>query len=397
MPVPVVPADLRGGFLLAPGIAHLNHGGFGACPRPVFLAYQQAQRDIEAHPSAFLSRDYDQLMAEVRDRLASYAGCPPASLVLVPNATSGLNAVARSVPLRAGDQVLATDHEYPAADLLWAQVCGQAGASYIRHPIPLPADLAAGSPRPGSDVADSLFSAVTPATRVIFISHITSVTAFLMPVAEICRRARAQGIMTIVDGAHAPGHIPLSLDALGADAYAASAHKWLCAPRGTGFLHVRPEYQAAVLAPLVSHGSGAGSTFTGRFRWQGTRDPGAFLALPAAIDFQRSHHSPAVRRRCHELARTARTAVSELFGLAPCTPDSPGWFRQMVSARVPACDDARVRARLLAEHGVDVPVRSWNGQALVRVSAQSYNTEDDIERLIAALARVVPQEPPTEP
>jgi isopenicillin-N epimerase len=370
--------QLRGQFLLDPGIVHLNHGGFGACPRPVFDTYQRWQRELERHPSAILSHGYSALIDGVRERLADYLGCSPTDVVLTQNATSGLNAVARSLRLQPGDEVLATDHEYEAMDLLWEHVCREAAARYVRQPLPDPVD-------DRDDLVDALWSAVTPATRVIFCSHITSKTAIRLPVAEICRRARAAGIMTVVDGAHGPGQIRLRLDELGADVYAASCHKWLCAPRGSGFLHVRREHQDTMLSPLISHGSEPGSTFLERNRWQGTRDPSALLALPAAIDFQETHDWDAVRRRCHELARTARMAVSELFHLEPFTPDSDEWFVQMVAARLPACDSQAMRQRLLVEHGVDAPIRPWRDGSLVRISVQAYNGSDDLERLVDAL------------
>ncbi|MEW2385910.1 aminotransferase class V-fold PLP-dependent enzyme [Micromonospora sp. NPDC047707] len=370
--------DLHDQFLLDPSLVHLNHGGFGACPRPVFDAHQRWQRDLERHPSALLSHGYGALMEGVRERLAEFLGCAARDVVLVQNTTAGLNAVARSLRLRPGDEVLATDHEYEAMDLLWQHVCADTGARYIRHRLPLPVEEQ-------GDLVEALWSAVGPATRVIFLSHITSKTAITLPVAEICRRARAAGIMTVVDGAHAPGQLPLQLDALGADVYAASCHKWLCGPRGTGFLYVRPEYQSGILAPLISHGSQPGSTFLDRHRWQGTRDPSAFLALPTAIDCQQTQAWEAARRRSHELARAARAAVSGLFHLEPFTPDSDDWFVQMVSVPLPPCDSEAMRRRLLTEHRVDAPVRDWADGSLIRVSVHAYNTSDDLGRLVDAL------------
>lgn len=382
-----------GSFLLDPGIAHLNHGGFGACPAPVLDAYQHWQRQLERHPSALLSHGYPALLGGVRGRLADFLGCPPADVVPVTNTTAGLNAVARSVRLRPGDEVLATDHEYEAMDVLWEHVCQQAGARYVRARLPLPA----GDP---ADLLDALWSAVTPATRVVFCSHITSKTALRLPVAEICRRARAAGILSVVDGAHAVGQLPLALGELGADVYAASCHKWLCAPRGSGFLYVRPEHQDWVRAPLVSHGSQPGSSFAERFGWQGTDDPSAMLSVPVAIDFQRTHRWDEVRRDCHQLASDARSALADLFCLEPFTPDSSEWFVQMVSAPIPPCDPEATRRRLLVEHRVDVPVRRWAGGWLVRVSLQAYNTAADLDRLVTALTATfrlsrAPAGPPT--
>jgi isopenicillin-N epimerase len=369
---------VREQFLLDPDVVHLNHGGFGACPQPVFEAYQRHQRELERHPSGVLSHRYDALLDEARARVAAYVGCAADDLVFVPNATTGLNAVARSLRLRPGDEVLATDHEYESMDLLWSRVCEEVGARYARRPLTLPA-------ADRSELVEELWAAVTPSTRVLFLSHVTSKTAVVLPVAELCARAREAGITTVIDGAHGPGHIPLDLEALGADVYAASCHKWLCAPRGSGFLHVRPELQDDVWAPVISHGSQPGSSFLERYRWQGTRDPSAFLSIPAAIEFQAANDWDSVRRRCHELARSARSSLAELFDLEPVTPDSPEWFGQMVAAELPPCDPEETRQRLFAEHRVDVPVPDWNGRRLVRVSFQAYNDEGDLARLLDAL------------
>jgi isopenicillin-N epimerase len=369
---------MRDDFLLDPGVVHLNHGAFGACPRPVFESYQHWQRVLERHPSAILSYGYDAHMDGARERLASYLGCEPTDVVLTQGTTSGLNSVARSLPLRPGDEILGTDQEYEAMDVLWEQACADAGARYVRQPLPLPAN-------DQGALVDALFSAVGPSTRVICCSHITSRTAIQLPIADICRRARGAGIMTIVDGAHAPGQIPLGIAALGADVYAASCHKWLCAPRGSGFLFVRPEYQDTIVPPLVSHGSQPGSTFLERFRWQGTRDACAFLSLPCAIEFQQRPEWIAQRQRCHGLARRARSEVGELFGLEPLTPDSQTWFNQMAAAPLPPCDEVKTRHTLLDDYNVDAPVRTWAGGSLIRISVQAYNNDDDIDRLIEAL------------
>jgi isopenicillin-N epimerase len=374
-----VSRELRHLFLLDPDIVHLNHGAFGACPKPVFEAYQTWQRELEYHPTALLAHRYDALLDQARAGLAAYVNCSANDLVFVPNSTTGLNAVARSLRLEPDDEVLATNHEYDAMDLLWSHVCAEAGARYVRRHIPLPASDRA-------EIIETIWSGVTPRTRIIFLSHVTSKTAVILPVGEICRRAQAAGIMTVVDGAHGPGQLELDLEALGADVYAASCHKWLGAPRGSGFLYVRPEHQHLIQAPVISHGSERGSGFAERNRWQGTRDPSAYLAVPAAIEFQEANDWSSVRRRCHDLARAARSSVSSLFGSAPLTPDGPQWFAQMVSTPLPPCDPEEVRERLFREHRIDASVRAWNGHHLIRLSFQAYNTPDDLEHLLKALS-----------
>ena len=215
-------------FLLEPGVVYLNHGSFGACPRPVFAAYQDYQRQLEEHPAEFMHQLPARLAAS-RSALAAYLNVAADDVAYFQNPTTALNVAFRSMHLKPGDEVLSTDHEYGAMDSAWRFCCQQTGAHYIRRPVSLP--LA--SP---NSAADALLSGITERTRIIFLSHITSPTALIFPVKEICRRARAAGILTIIDGAHAPSQLPMDLSDLGAAIYAGSCHKWLCAPKGTAFL-----------------------------------------------------------------------------------------------------------------------------------------------------------------
>ncbi|MBA3415066.1 MAG: aminotransferase class V-fold PLP-dependent enzyme, partial [Chloroflexia bacterium] len=274
---------MRDEFLLNPEVVFLNHGSFGATPIPVFDAYQRWQRELERQPVEFLSRRADELLDAARAPLAAYLNADPGSLVYLPNATTGINVVARSLRLEPGDEVLGNDLEYGACDETWRYLCERSGAAYVRQPIPLPVE----SPEA---LADALWAGVTPRTRVIYLSHVTSGTALTLPVAEVCRRARAAGILSVIDGAHTPGHLPLDLAAIGADAYSGNLHKWLCAPKGSGFLFVRPEHHAWIESAIVSWGWVEGSDarrpeateFVNRNQRQGTRDLAAYLATPAA-------------------------------------------------------------------------------------------------------------------
>ncbi|HET8839840.1 MAG TPA: aminotransferase class V-fold PLP-dependent enzyme, partial [Ktedonobacteraceae bacterium] len=234
-------------FQIRSDLTFLNHGSFGACPRPVFEAYQQWQLRLEEDPVEFLGRRRNDLLREAREQLAMYVGTQADQLVFVENATFGVNIVARSLQLEPGDEVLATDHEYGASDRTWRFLCGQRQVRYINQPIPLPLTS-------DEEMLEYLWRGVTTRTRVIFVSHITSPTALIFPLEKICQRARAAGILTVVDGAHAPGHIPLHLDELGVDFYIGNCHKWLCAPKGAGFLYARPEHQALLQPLIVSWG-----------------------------------------------------------------------------------------------------------------------------------------------
>lgn len=368
-------------FLLRDDITFLNHGSFGACPRPVFEQYQGWQRELEANPVAMFGRRLKPLLAEARAALGAYVGVDGEDLVFVPNATFGLNIVARSLPLEPGDEVLSTDHEYGAIDRVWRFNCAKRGARYRNQPIGLPVD----DPQA---VVEQLWAGVSERTRVIALSHVSSLTALCFPVAEICRRAHAAGILTVIDGAHAPGQVELALGELGADFYVGNCHKWMCAPKGAGFLYARPEHQH-LLEPLVvgwgwqSANPGL-SPFVDQFDWYGTQDPAAYLSVPAAIAFMREHDWPRVQTACHTLLSSARAELGELAGCGQIAPDSPQWWRQMASIPLdPAF--AAVAHRLHDEYRIEVPIVSWNEYLFVRVSIQAYNRREHVEALIAAL------------
>jgi isopenicillin-N epimerase len=367
---------LRELFLLDPEVVFLNHGSFGACPRPVFEEYQRLQLELEREPVEFLAlgRSYPARIGTARERLAAYVGASPADLVLVPNATTAVNMVARSLALQEGDEVVTTTHEYGGNDLLWRYVCERAGARLVEVDT-----------WPATAV-DDLLGAVTPRTRAIFVSHIASASALRFPVTEICARAREAGVTTIVDGAHAPGHIALDVDAIGADFYAGNCHKWLCSPKGAGFLNVRAEAQDQ-LEPLAVSWDWVEDGWNDRYRWTGTRDPSAHLAVPAAIDFQSEHDWHVVRARCHALAVRA---VDELVALG-CEPlaASEDEYVQMVTVRLPPCDPQELGDRLFANDRIEVLAQEWRERPTLRVSFQGYNDERDLDTLLEALPRAL--------
>jgi len=236
---------------------------------------------------------------------------------------------------------------------------------------------------------------VTPKTRVLFLSHITSPTALILPVAELVHRARAAGIFTVVDGAHAPGQIPVDVSALGVDFYVGNCHKWMCAPKGSAFLYAREGAQPMVEPLVVSWGWQSDTPGPSRFideqEWQGTRDIAGYLTVPSAIAFLEDHDWPRVQRDCHELARTARNAITELTGLEPISPDSPEWYAQMVTVPLPPCDAQALEQRLYDEFAVEVPIITWSDRQFIRVSIQGYNRQEDVDYLIEALRDLLPK------
>jgi len=382
---------LKSLFLLDPSITFLNHGSFGACPRPVMKAYQAWQRRLERQPVAFLGREYHQFDRQARQALAEYLKADPDDLAFVPNATHGVNIVARALDLGPQDEILATNHEYGACDNAWRFITKKTGAAYIRQPIPFPVNSQA-------ELIEQLWSGVNQRTRLIFLSHITSPTALRFPVEEICRRAREAKILTLIDGAHAPGQIPLDLPGIGADFYTGNCHKWMLSPKGAGFLYTRREVQSLVEPLVVSWGySATQSTTTGSgyidiLEWTGTRDPSAALAVPDAIQFMQDHNWESVRQECNELLTQAIQQITNLTGLEPLYPPNSDFYRQMAAVPLPPkLDPNTLKTRLYDEFHIEIPVHSWNEQPLMRISIQGYNTPEDIKALLKALQTVLPE------
>ena len=378
-------------FLLDPDIVFLNHGSYGACPKPVFDAWQGWQREMERNPVQFLGRRSAGLLRHARERLAGYLGANADDLVFVSNATTGVNIVAKSLHLNPGDEVLTTDLEYGACRATLARVCAAAGARLVVVPVPLPLT------REGFVAA--MTEAMTPRTRLVMMSHITSPTALRLPIEPVLAQARRRGIASLIDGAHAPGQIPLDLAALGADYYTGNCHKWMCAPKGTAFLHARSEHHAGLFAMVTSWGEVAPDgpsawdgfigqgVFERRMQWQGSRDLTGFLAVPAAIDFHAAHDWAARCADCHRRAMALLQRVSARTGIAPIAADE--FFLQMAPLPVPHQDAAALRARLFDEFRIEVPVTQHanadGARTFVRVSVQPYTTDEDLAALEAAL------------
>jgi isopenicillin-N epimerase len=379
---------LREDMLLDPDYVFLNHGSFGACPRPVFDQYLAWQRELELRPVEFLGRRINDLMATARATLASYLGANRDEIVFMPNVTTALNVVARSLPLEPGDEILTTDHEYGALERTWTFVSEQRGSLPVVRSLPTPID-------DPTEVIETVWAGVTDRTRVLFLSHVTSPTALILPIQPLIERAREAGIWTVIDGAHAPGQIPVDLHALGADFYGGNCHKWLSAPKGAGFLYVREELQELMAPLVVSWGwrpnDPGSSVFVDQLERQGTRDPAAALSVPAAIGYQADRDWPRVRQECHALVRLARERMAELTGVAPLVADDPRWFAQMAALPLPAGTDARLlKTRLYDEYRVEIPSTQWGETPCLRISVQGYNTRQDVERLIDAVTALLP-------
>jgi isopenicillin-N epimerase len=378
---------LRREFLLDPDVVFLNHGSFGACPRPVFERYQAWQKELERQPVEFIGRRLQGLLAEARADLGRFLHADPDDLAYVNNVTTALNIVARSLPLAPGDEILTTDHEYGALERTWTFVAEHRQAQLITQKLPVPID----SPE---QIVEAVWAGVTPRTRVLFVSHITSPTAVTLPIEPLIARARAAGIWTVIDGAHAPGQVDIDLDALDVDFYAGNLHKWTNSPKGAGFLYVRRALQHLVEPLVISWGwrprDPGPSAFVDEIQRQATHDPSAYLSVPAALAFQAEHDWPRVRQECHELARMARVGMAELTGVEPLLADDPRLFAQMATLPLPACDAAALKQRLYDDHRVEIPATAWGDVPCLRISVQGYNTRADIERLLEAVGKLLP-------
>jgi len=383
---------LKDHWTLAPDTIYLNHGSFGPTPNVVREARQHWQDAMDSQPMDFFVRRLEPAWRDARDRVATFVGAPSGDLIFVENATVGMNIVADSYPLAAGDEVLLTDHEYGAVKRIWQRACEKADANVRIVELPLPFRAAA-------ETTDAIFAAVTDRTRLIVVSHITSPTAVILPVAEICSQARSRGIAVAIDGPHAVAQLPVAIEHLGCDFYAASCHKWLSAPFGSGLLYVAPRHQARVRPPVLSWGRlppASASSWSDEFVWSGTRNPAAYLAVPAAISFLEQINLDSFRARTHALAQYARRQICELTQLEPIVPDNAAWYGSMAHVPLSAtttnetCAVANpLQHTIWQRYGIEVPIVDFRGRRYIRVSCHIYNDRSQIDRLVVALKELL--------
>jgi isopenicillin-N epimerase len=384
---------------------YLNHGSFGPPPNVVRAARRSWIDRLEAQPMDVFVRTLEPALFEAREKLARFVDTAAENLVFAENATSAMNAVAWNVELARGDEVLLTSHEYGAVRRIWERACTQTGAEIKIIELPLPLESK-------ESIVEAVFARASERTRLIVVSHVTSATATIFPVAEICRAARAREIAVCIDGPHAIAQIPLSIDALDCDYYTASCHKWLCAPFGSGFLYVHPRRQEGFQPPQLSWGRIRPEDvrrWDDEFLWSGTRDPSAYLSVPAAIEFMESAGLEAFRRQTHALAQDARQRIEALTGQAAPVPDSDApdseapdseapdseapdseaWYGSMSLSALPAGDRAELQDALWNRFGIEVPIIDFQGGRYIRVSCHLYNDRSDIDRLLTALGELL--------
>ncbi len=383
---------------LDPGVRMLNHGSFGACPRCVLQRQAELRQQMEAEPVRFLVRQMPPLMDESRRALANVIGAEVEDLVFVSNATAGVNAVVRSLRFRPGDELLVTNHGYNACNNVVRYVAAREEARVVVAEVPIPIE----SP---DQVIQTVLAKVTDRTRLAVLDHVTSPTAVVFPVEGLVDPLSRRGVDTLVDGAHAPGMVPLDVKRLGAAYYVGNAHKWLCAPKGAGFLYVRRDRQEGIQPPVISHGynqSRSGYTrFQDAFDWQGTDDPTAWLCVGEAIRFLAQLFPGGLEEliaRNHRLAVVARKMLCERLSLRPVCPEEmlgamaamvlPAGVTEGAACVASGSESApRLGSQLLERFGIEVPVHYWPAapQTILRISAQVYNRISEYVRLAEAL------------
>lgn len=391
-------SPLASNWGLDPAIDYLNHGSFGACPLEV-LAHQRELRDrLEREAVRFFVEELEPMLDDARAEVATFIGAQPQDLVFVTNATVGVNAVLRSLEFKPGDELLSTNQDYNACLNAMRYAAERCGATPVIAELPFPI-------RSPDDAFNAIMSRVTPRTRLLMVSHITSPTAIILPVERLVKELNARGIDTLVDGAHAPGMVPVNVDALGAAYYTANCHKWMCAPKGAGILHVRPDRQHLIRPTVISHGANSRradrSRFLMEFDWTGTADPTPYLCIPAALRCMAKMVDggwPEIRRRNRDLVLRGRDILCAALSASPAAPAE--MIGSIASVRLP---DAAGHAptpgpnqyhdpfqnRLIADHRVQVPIFPWPQWPTrwIRISGQLYNSIDQYERLGAALKK----------
>jgi isopenicillin-N epimerase len=377
--------NLKSHFLLRDDITYLNFGSFGACPRPVFERYQQYQLELEQEPVQFIVGNGLKYLEQSRAALGQYLNCDKDDVVYVTNPSYAVNAVAKSLDLKPGDEILTTDIEYGACDKAWEYYCEKAGARYIKQHINLPVQNK-------EQVVSDFFKGLSSKTKLIFLSHITSSTALRLPVEEICAIAKEKGITCFVDGAHGPGQVPIDLQAMKADIYTGACHKWMMTPKGSSFFYIRKELQHTIDPLVVSWGYKAmfpsSSQFLDYHQMNGTRDYTAFLTIPVAINFMNEHNWDKVSADCRQLVKDNAAEFCNLLGASPLAPLVDDYIVQMLSAEIITTEPEKLHDHLFEKYKVQIPVMRHGDKTYLRYSINAFNGQQDLDKLFAAVTDI---------
>jgi isopenicillin-N epimerase len=383
------PSEFSAYWSLDPQITFLNHGSFGACPFPVLKAQEQVRQQLEQEPVRFFVREFEPLLDQARDQLAQFVGVDGRDLVFVPNATTGVNSVLRSLRFNPGDELLTTDHEYNASRNALEFVADRADARIVVAPVPFPIASK-------QEIVDAVMARVSEKTKLVLLDHISSQTGLIFPLEEIIQQLSQFGIETLIDGAHAPGMLPLNLSEIGATYYSGNCHKWLSAPKGAAFLYVKSSRQQQIRPLTISHGANSPRTDKSRFQlefdWMGTGDPSAYLSVPAAIQFMGSLLPggwPELMSRNHQLVLSARQMLCQTLGLKiPAPSDMIG---SMACIPIPDGSADELHDQLFDRHQIELQVMPWpkSPQRVIRISAQIYNNFEQYQQLAAVLEQML--------
>jgi isopenicillin-N epimerase len=372
-------------FMLNPAITYLNFGSFGACVKPVFNEWMRLQALLEFEPVQFITIKGPELLAQSRIALAQYIKCHPDDLVYVRNPSYAVNLVAKNLNLKPGDEILTTQLEYGACDKTWAYYCKQAGAKYVRQPVKLPLTDT-------QKFVDDFFKGLSPKTRLVFISHITSATALKFPIAEICATAKAKGLLTFVDGAHAPGHVDINLENLEADFYTGACHKWMMTPKGSAFFYAGKKVQDMLDPLIVSWGYDSSASIHSRFldyhQFNGTSDFTAYLTIPVSIKFMQKHQWEQVSKQCNHLVLDNAERFFKLLESQPLSPINHQYIGQMLSIPIKTNKPQQLQQHLYDTYHIEIPVMSINNNTYLRYSIQAFNTQADLDKLYSALSTI---------
>ncbi len=374
--------SMRTHFQLNPEITFLNFGSFGATPKEITEDYRKWQDMLEFEPIQFTTVKGLDYLRLSREALSSFIGCDSKDIVFTTNPSYAINIIAKSLRLERGDEILTTDLEYGAMDKTWNYYASKYGYTYKRQPIRLPLTSE-------EDFIEQFWKGLTPKTKAIFISQITSSTALIFPVEKICGRAKELGLITIVDGAHVPGHIDLDLKKMQADVYTGACHKWMMTPKGCSFLYVKKEMQDLFDPLLISWGYGNPQVVLSQFldyhQQQGTRDFSAFLTVPKAIEFMKNYHWKEVSAECRKLAQSNYHRFTELLGTVPLAPVNDTFIGQMCSIEIKTTEPEILKHRLYHEHKIEIPVMVHGERVFIRYSINAFNDQEDLDRLYHVL------------
>lgn len=374
--------SLREQFYINTETTFLNFGSFGASPKPVMQRYQQFQIEMETDPVDFMLVKGMQYLRESKQALAEYINCNAEDFVYVTNPSYAVNIIAKSFPLNANDEVLATDIEYGACDKTWEYYCKKANAKYVRQHIPFPLESK-------EHFIDEFVKGITEKTKLIFISHITSATGLRLPVEEICKIANEKNITIFVDGAHTPGQIDLDISKLGADIYTGACHKWMMTPKGSSFLYVHKKLQNLFDPLLVSWGYSnenfVQSQFIDYHQMQGTRDFTAFLCIPEAIKFMKENNWESTREDCRKMVQQNALRFTQLLNATPLSPVTDDFIQQLYSTEIQTENAEDLHNLLYQRFKIQIPVMMQNGKKYIRYSIQAFNSQKDLDNLYNAL------------